>query len=134
MKTFVKISVISTISILFTWWVYGFAVVKNDVIVKRTSDYLYVKKYSWYNKDSTIHKYYADKIYQGVVFNKRKHRHFVGVPGKGGHYRTKYSVVVKYDNTEHKFGGYNIYNKYNEGDKVRILVRRYPYYSIDLLP
>ena len=134
MKIFVKILVISALSILFIWWVYGFIVAKRDVIEKRTSDYLYVKKYSWYNKDSTVYKYHADKIYQGVVFDKHTHSQFVGVPGKGSHYRKSYDVVVKYNNTKHEFRDHRIYNKYNKGDKVRILVKWYPCYSIKLLP
>ena len=34
MKTFIKILLISAISIFFIWWVYGFIVAKKDVIVK----------------------------------------------------------------------------------------------------
>ena len=133
MKTFVKILVISVLSILFIWWVYGFIVAKKDVIVKRTSDYVYVKEYSWYNKDSTVYKYPATKTYQGVVRNKHRSSNFVGVPGKGGHYRTNYRTTVSYNNEQHTFTGYNLYNKYKEGDKVKVKVMYYPYYSVDIV-
>ena len=133
MKTFVKILVISVLSILFIWWVYGFIVAKKDVIVKRTSDYLYVKEYSWYNKDSTVYKYPATKIYQGVIRNKRRSSNFVGVPGKGGHYRTNYRTTVSYNNEQHTFTGSSVYNKYKEGDKVKVKVKHYPYYSVDIV-
>ena len=133
MKTFVKILVISALSILFIWWVYGFIVVKKDVIVKRTSDYLYVKEYSWYNKDSTVYKYPATKIYQGVIQNKHRSSNFVGVPGKGGHFVTNYRTTVSYNNEHHTFTGSGIYCRYKKGDKVKVRVTHYPYYSIDIV-
>ena len=133
MKTFVKISVISIVSIFLVWWVYGFIVTKKDVIVKSTYDYLYVKEYSWYNKDSTVYKYPATKIYQGVIRNKRKSSNFVGVPGKGGHYQTNYRTTVSYNNEQHTFTGSSMYHKYKERDKVKVKVTHYPYYSIDIV-
>ena len=133
MKTFVKILVISVLSILFIWWVYGFIVAKKDVIVKRTSDYLYVKEYSWYNKDSTVYKYPATKTYQGVVRNKHRSSNFVGVPGKGGHFIPNYRTTVSYNNEHYTFTSSSVYNKYKEGDNVKVQVTHYPYYSIDLI-
>ena len=133
MKTFIKILVISALSILFIWWVYGFIVAKKDVIVKRTSDYIYVKEYSWYNKDSTVYRYPATKTYQGVIKNKRRSSNFVGVLGKGGHYQTNYRTTVSYNNEHHTFTGSSVYNKYKEGDKVKVRVTHYPYYSIDIV-
>ena len=133
MKTFVKILVISVLSILFIWWVYGFIVAKKDVIVKRTSDYLYVKEYSFYNKDSTVYKYPATKIYQGVIQNKLRSSNFVGVPGKGGHFQTNYRTTVSYNNEHHTFTGSGIYCRYKKGDKVKVRVTHYPYYSIDIV-
>lgn len=133
MKTFIKISVISALSILFIWLIYGGIITKENVIVKRTSDYLYVKKYSLYNKDSTIHKYPATKIYQGVIIKKRSYSSLVGVPGKGGHFVTNYRTIVSYNNEQHTFTGYGVYHKYKEGDKVKVKVKYYPYYSIDIV-
>lgn len=133
MKTFVKILVISVLSILFIWLIYGGIITKENVIVKRTSDYIYVKKYSLYNRDSTIHKYPATKTYQGVIQNKRRSSNFVGVPGKGGHYRTNYRTTVSYNNEQHTFTGSSVYNKYKEGDKVKVKVKHYPYYSVDIV-
>ena len=133
MKTFVKILVISAISTLFIWWVYGFIVAKKDVIVKRTSDYLYVKEYSWYNKDSTVYKYPATKIYQGVIRNRHRSSNFVGVPGKGGHFQTNYRTTVSYNNEYYTFTGSSMYHKYKEGDKVKVRVIHYPHYSVDIV-
>ena len=133
MTKFIKISVISTVSIFLVWWVYGFIVAKKNVIVKSTSDYLYVKEYSWYNKDSTIYKYPATKTYQGVIRNKRRSSNFVGVPGKGGHYQTSYRTTVSYNNEHHTFTGSSMYYNYKEGDKVKVRVTHYPYYSIDIV-
>lgn len=128
-----KIFGISLLIILFGFLIYGGIITKEDVIVKRTSDYLYVKKYSLYNKDSTVHKYPATKIYQGVIRNKRRHNNFVGVPGKGGHYRTNYRTTVSYNNEQHTFTGSGVYYRYKEGDKVKVKVKYYPYYSIDIV-
>lgn len=128
-----KIFGISALVILFGWLIYGGIITKEDVIVKRTSDYLYVKEYSWYNKDSTVYKYPATKIYQGVIRNKHRSSNFVGVPGKGGHYRTNYRTTVSYNNEQHTFTGSSVYNKYKEGDKVKVKVKHYPYYSIDIV-
>ena len=128
-----KIFGISALVILFGWLIYGGIITKEDVIVKRTSDYLYVKEYSFYNKDSTVYKYPATKIYQGVIQNKRRSSNFVGVPGKGGHFQTNYRTTVSYNNEHHTFTGSSIYCRYKEGDKVKVRVTHYPYYSIDIV-
>lgn len=128
-----KIFGISALVILFGWLIYGGIITKEDVIVKRTSDYLYVKEYSWYNKDSTVYKYPATKIYQGVIQNKRRSSNFVDVPGKGGHFQTNYRTTVSYNNEHHTFTGSGIYCRYKKGDKVKVRVTHYPYYSIDIV-
>ena len=128
-----KIFGISALVILFGWLIYGGIITKENVIVKRTSDYIYVKKYSLYNRDSTIYKYPATKIYQGVIQNKRRSSNFVGVPGKGGHFQTNYRTTVSYNNEHHTFTGSSIYHRYKEGDKVKVRVTHYPYYSIDIV-
>lgn len=128
-----KIFGISVLVILFGFLIYGGIITKEDVIVKRTSDYLYVKKYSLYNKDSTVYKYPATKIYQGVIIKKRRYSNFVGVPGKGGHHRTNYKTIVSYNNEQHTFTSSSVYYRYKEGDKVKVKVKRYPYYSIDII-
>lgn len=131
METFVKILVISVLFILFIWWVYGFIVAKKDVIVKRTSDYLCVKEYSCYTEDSD--EYLTTKIYQGIITNKYKYNNFVGVIGKGGHFQTNYRTTVSYNNEHHTFTGSSIYYRYKEGDKVKVRVTPYPYYSVDIV-
>ena len=128
-----KIFGISALVILFGWLIYGGIITKEDVIVKRTSDYLYVKEYSWYNKDSTVYKYPATKTYQGVIQNKRRSSNFVGVPGKGGHFQTNYRTTVSYNNEHHTFTGSSIYCRYKKGDKVKVRVTHYPYYSVDIV-
>ena len=128
-----KIFGISVLVILFGWLIYGGIITKEDVIVKRTSDYLYVKEYSFYNKDSTVYKYTATKTYQGVVRNKHRSSNFVGVPGKGGHFQTNYRTTVSYNNEHHTFTGSSIYCRYKKGDKVKVKVKHYPYYSVDIV-
>ena len=121
--------IILVLSLLFIWWISGFIVAKSDVIINTTPDYLYVRQYSWYNKDSAIYKYKTPKTYPGVVIHQN--RHFSGVPGKGG--STKYKTTVKYNNTKHTFSGSSIYHKCTKGKKVQVYERWYPYYKIDLI-
>ena len=128
-----KIFGISALVILFGWLIYGGIITKEDVIVKRTSDYVYVKEYSWYNKDSTVYKYPATKKYQGVIQNKRRSSNFVGVPGKCGHFQTNYRSTVSYNNEHHTFTGSSLYCRYKKGDKVKVKVKHNPYYSVDIV-
>ena len=121
--------IILVLSLLFIWWISGFIVAKSDVVINTTPDYLYVRQYSWYNKDSAIYKYKTPKTYPGVVIHQN--RYFSGVPGKGG--STKYKTTVKYNNTKHTFSGYTIYSKCTEGKKVQVHESWYPYYKIDLI-
>jgi hypothetical protein len=81
-----------------------------------------------YNADSVINVYKKPIRYEGVVVNKTSHFH--GVVGKGGH--RNYYVSVKYNNKEIKLNGRNLYNKYNEGDKVIVEEKFYPIEEINL--
>ena len=121
--------IIVLLSLLFIWWISGFIVAKSDVVISTTPDYLYVRQYSWYNKDSAIYKYKTPKTYPGVVIHQNSY--FNGVPGKGG--STKYKTTVKYNNTEHTFSGRTIYHKCKRNKKVQVYERWYPYYKIDLI-
>lgn len=123
------IIVIAAIIGLFT----GFIIQKPDNIIKRTPDYLYVKEYSWYNLDSAVYKYKTDKIYTGTITHKNTSRGFVGVPGKGGHYVTRYHTTIKFNNTSYQEDGYEIYTKYQIGDKIKIKETYYPSHSITIL-
>ena len=42
-----------------------------NVIIKQDSEYLWVKTYSLYNKDSCIYKYHQPIIYEDEVINRR---------------------------------------------------------------
>lgn len=129
LKIIFTIIVIAAIIGLFT----GFIIQKPDNIIKRTPDYLYVKEYSWYNLDSAVYKYKTDKIYIGIITHKDTSRGFVGVPGKGGHYVTRYHTTIKFNNTSYQEDGYEIYTKYQIGDKVKIKEIHYPSHSITIL-
>lgn len=102
----------------------------KDRIIKRTPDYIYVMEYSLYDLDSTIYKYKADKTYVGTISDKNKSTHFVGVAGKGGHWKTHYNVIIKFNNTETKKDNSELFRKYNIGDKVQITESWYPRHKI----
>lgn len=102
----------------------------KDRIIKRTTDYIYVMEYSLYDLDSTVYKYKAPKTYVGIISDKDKHSHFVGVVGKGGHRKTHYNVTIKFNNTEIKEDDRELFHKYNIGDKVQVTESWYPYHKI----
>ena len=101
-----------------------------DVIIKQDSEYLCVKTYSLYNKDSCIYKYHQPIIYEGEVINRRIY--FAGVPGKGGHW--VHSTDIRYNgNKEYTEMSWSYYDTHKEGDKIKIKVSFYPYYEIEVL-
>lgn len=125
-------------AILFLGWLIylgiGETVNNPDVIIKETADSIYVKQYGIYNKDSVVRVFKQHKIYEGVVIDKHRHTNFVGIPGKGGHTQTTYRTTIKYNGeTTYNHNGRNFYNKYNEGDKVRVKEFWYPYHNIVVL-
>lgn len=102
----------------------------RDKLIKEDKEYLYYKEYKIWNLDSCIYKYHKPITYNGIVIKKEKSSHFVGVPGKGGHWSHNYHTTVSYSNNKYTFSGSDIYNKYNENDKVIIIEKFYPKYSI----
>jgi low affinity Fe/Cu permease len=113
---------------LFIWIIIGALIQKEDVIINETDTHITVKEYRMYNVDSIINVYEKPIRYEGVVVNKTSC--FYGIVGKGGH--RKYYVSVKYNNKEIKLNGRNLYNKYNEGDKVIVEEKFYPIEEINL--
>ena len=101
-----------------------------DAIIKEDSEYLWVRTYSLYNKDSCVYRYHQTIIYEGEVIKRRTY--FVGLPGKGGHWA--YSTDIRYNgNEEYTEMGRSYYDSHNEGDKVKIKISFYPYYEIEVL-
>lgn len=108
----------------------GGIVRKRAVLVKETTEYVYYKQYSIYNKDSCVYKYHKPIIYDGKVVRCRKS--FVGIPGKGGHY--VYRTYIRYNNTEEYIKlGFSYYHKHKEGDDVKVKVTFYPYKKVETL-
>lgn len=130
-KFFKLISIISIIYIILAVIVaIGEIYNTKDKIIKRTTDYIYVMEYSLYDLDSTVYKYKTTKTYVGTISDKYKIRRFVGVAGKGGHYKTHYNVTIKFNNTETKEFNSELFHKYNIGDKVQVTESWYPYHEI----
>lgn len=126
-----------TFAILFLGWLLylgiGVIVSNPDVIIRETSDSIYVKQYSIYNKDSVVRVFKQHKIYEGVVTDKHKHTRFVGIPGRGGHTQITYHTTIKYNGETYDYNGRNCYNRYNEGDTVNVKEVWYPYHDIEIL-
>ena len=111
----------------------GCIVTNNSEIIEQNSEYIIVREYKLYNNGSTINKYPADKIYDGVVIDKEKHSRYVGVPGKGGHPQTRKYVTVQFNGRTLRIESSSLYNKYNEGDSVKVKEVWYPRRDIIVL-
>lgn len=64
------LSTILTIGILYL--LIGCIRTNPDKVLERNAEYILVKEYKWNNRDSVIYKYPADKIYTGVIIDKKK--------------------------------------------------------------
>ena len=111
----------------------GCIVTNPDKIIEQNSEYIIVKEYKLYNSGSTINKYPADKIYDGVVIDKERHTYYVGVPGKGGHPQIRKYVTVQFNGRTLRIESSSLYDKYNECDKVKVKEVWYPRYDIIVL-
>lgn len=103
----------------------------RDVLMRETNDYLYYKEYTLFGLDSACYKYHKPIEYDGIVFDKSRSSHFVGVAGKGGHCVTTYRTTVSYNGKTYTYEGLWVYDHYNKGDKVIITETFYPKYKID---
>lgn len=129
MKLIIKMSII----LIVGWWLYGFYVIKKDIILEKTPDYIYVKKYSWYNKDSTIYKYKSEQIHQGVVIDKRINTVYRHINGPGRRWEIQHEIIINYNNTSQVFKSSKLYNLYNKGDIVKLKEKWYPTYSLNII-
>ena len=111
----------------------GCIVTNPNEIIEQNSEYIIVKEYKLYNSSSTINKYPADKIYDGVVIDKERHTYYVGVPGKGGHPQTSKYVTVQFNGRTLRIKNSSLYDKYNECDKVKVKEVWYPRHDIIVL-
>ena len=113
--------------------VIGCIVTNPNEIIEQNSEYIVVKEYKLYNSGSAINKYPADKIYDGVVIDKERHSYYVGVPGKGGHPQTRKHVTVQFNGRTLQIESSSLYNKYNEGDQIKVKEVWYPRHDIIVL-
>lgn len=111
----------------------GCIVTNPDEVIERNSEYIVVREYKMYNSGSTINKYPTDKIYDGVVIDKERRSHYVGIPGKGGHYQTHTHVTIQFNGETLRIESSSLYNQYNEGDSVKVKEVWYPRHDIIVL-
>ena len=115
--------------------VFGFMIsiplyTSRNKLVKEDNEYLYYKEYKIWNLDSCIYKYHKPITYEGIVTEKKISSHFVGLVGKGGHWVYNHYTTVSYSNKKYTFSDCGIYDKYKENDKVIIIEKFYPEYSV----
>lgn len=128
----VLIMVILILSILIIGFS-GIIVKHKDVLVKEDTEYLYYKEYEWFNLDSVVYKYHKPIEYDGVVINKRKGSHFVGVVGKGGHGVTDYYITFQFNSKNIEEHSSQLYNRFGLHENVKVIETFYPYYNIEYL-
>lgn len=109
----------------------GIVVKHKDVLVKENTEYLYYKEYEWFNLDSAIYKYHKPIEYDGVVINKRKGSHFVGLAGKGGHRVTDYYITFQFNNKNIEEHDSWLYDKFELYENIKVVENFYPYYEIN---
>ena len=103
----------------------------KDVLIKEDTEYLYYKEYEWFNLDSTIYKYHKPIKYEGIVINKRKGSHVVGVVGKGGHIVTDHYITFKFGNNIKEENNISLYDKFGLNEHMTVIEKFYPYYEIN---
>lgn len=103
----------------------------RNVLMRETDNYLYYKEYTLFGLDSGYYKYHKPIEYDGMVSNRSRSSHFVGIPGKGGHCVTTYKTTVNYNGKIYTYEGSWVYEHYKEGDKVIVTETFYPKYKID---
>lgn len=110
---------------------------KPDEIVRETADKIYVKHYNMFGTSSEIIEYSQPKIHDGVVTHRERVRTFHGVPGKGGHWQTRYNVTVEYEGNSIRYNSRYLYEKYEKGSVVKVKESWYNgkcgCYQIDIL-
>lgn len=96
-----------------------------DKLIKEDSEYLYIREYILYNKDSCVYKYHKPIEHEGIVTNK--YSYIRGVPGKGGH--RVYKTTFKFNGKEISKEDWSLYNKVKDNQKVKISEKFYPVHS-----
>ena len=87
----------------------------------------------WFNLDSAVYKYHKPIEYDGVIINKRKGSHFVGVVGKGGHRVTDYYITFQFNNKNIEEHDSWLYDKFELHENIKVVEKFYPYYSVEYL-
>ena len=110
---------------------------KPDEVIRETADEIYVKHYNMFGTSSKVITYSQPKIHDGVVTHKERVRHFHGVPGKGGHWQTRYNITIEFNGTTVRYNSRHLYDKYEKGSQVKVKESwyngKYGCYRIDIL-
>lgn len=121
---------ISLLIVVLMTPIWGVLVRKPDMKINEDNKYIYVKEYSMFNCDSSIHKYHKDVYYNVTIIDKRKSSGFVGVVGKGGHVQTWYFITIKYETGEiEEYKDRHVYHNYEIGNKLIMKEIWYPYHD-----
>jgi hypothetical protein len=127
-RTIFIFGVVSAIGVV-GWYLLGNIVRNSDQIVEQTTDSLYVKQYTLYNRDSIVSVYKKPQQFVGVVSKKLKTTQFSIVSGTK---ETVYTIITYKDKT-FETRNRSIYNEYNKGDLVTIEESWYPQHTLKII-
>lgn len=126
-KSFVGVIIILVVVFAITYAFIGMNVRKPDVILKEDPEFLYVRKYTLYNRDSAVYKYHKPITREGVVTQRSLGMH-IGVKQY-----VPWTKITYSGGKTHKVPGYFYYKKHRVGDTVRLVEIFYPTHEIQAL-
>ena len=112
-KSFVQLIIIIAIVFAITYAFIGVVVRKPDVIQTEDPEFLYVRKYTLYNRDSVVYKYHQPITREGVVT-----RRSLGM--RIGNQYVSWTRIGYSVRKIHKVPGYFYYRNHKVGDTVHL--------------
>ena len=126
-KSFVGVIIILVVVFAITYAFIGMNVRKPDVILKEDPEFLYVRKYTLYNRDSAVYKYHKPITHRGVVTRRSLGVHM------GGNQYVSWTRITYSGGKTHKEPGYFYYKNHRVGDTVRLVEVFYPTHEVQAL-
>lgn len=95
-----------------------FIFTNSDKIVKENTEYEWIKKYTWFNRDSNIYKVHKPITFKGKVTSSE----YSG--------NNKYWVEISYGNNKIYAGKIKSYNEIKKGDNINVTEYYHPYLPV----
>ena len=125
-KSFIQLIIIIAVVFAIVYAFIGVVVRKPDVIQTEDPEFLYVRKYTLYNRDSVVYKYHQPITHKGVVT-----RRSLGM--RIGNQYVSWTRIGYSGGKIHKVPGYFYYRNHKVGDTVHLKEIFYPTHEIQAL-